>query len=49
MTGTATIFFRVSYDPAAGGAATTVYLDEVSLGASSGGPYQIYLPLIQKP
>ena len=49
MTGTATIFFRVSYDPATDGAATTVYLDEVSLGASSGGPYQIYLPLIQKP
>jgi hypothetical protein len=49
MTGTATIFFRVSHDPAADSVATTVYLDEVSLGASSGGPYQIYLPLIQKP
>jgi hypothetical protein len=43
FTGTVTIQFEVWND--GDGAATTVYLDEVSLGATPGGPYKYYLSL----
>jgi hypothetical protein len=46
LTGTVTIRFQVRQQ---GGAATTaVYLDEVNLGATLGGPYKVYLPLALK-
>jgi hypothetical protein len=31
-----------------GGAPTVVYMDEVSVGATPGGRYRIYLPLAYK-
>jgi hypothetical protein len=46
LTGTVTIRFQVWQD--GDEAATTVFLDEVSLGATPGGPYGIYLPLALK-
>jgi hypothetical protein len=46
LTGTVTIRFQVWQD--GDEAATTVFLDEVSLGATPGGPYGIYLPLVLK-
>ena len=46
LTGTVTIRFQVWQDGE--GAATTVFLDEVSLGATPGGPQGIYLPLVLK-
>ncbi len=42
-TATVTIQFAVWND--GDGASTTVYLDEVNLGATRGGPYKYYLPL----
>lgn len=44
MTGTVTIQLQVWND--GDGAGTTVYLDEVSLGRTSGGPYKSFLPLL---
>jgi hypothetical protein len=46
LTGTVTIRFQVWQD--GDDAATTVFLDEVSLGATPGGPYGVYLPLVVK-
>ncbi len=46
LTGTVTVQFQLWED--GDEAATTVYLDEVSLGSTSGGPYGIYLPLVLK-
>jgi hypothetical protein len=46
LTGTVTIRFQVWQD--GDEAAATVFLDEVSLGATPGGPNGIYLPLILK-
>jgi hypothetical protein len=43
FTGTMAIQFQVWND--GDGASTTVYLDEVTLGATRGGPYKYYLPL----
>lgn len=43
FTGTVAIQFQVWND--GDGASTVVYLDEVSLGATRGGPYKYYLPL----
>jgi hypothetical protein len=45
ITGTLSMRFRV-YDD--GGSATVVYLDEVSVGATPGGPYRAYLPIAFK-
>jgi len=45
VTGTLSAQFRV-YDD--GGEETVVHLDEVSFGATPGGPYRIYLPTIPK-
>jgi hypothetical protein len=48
LTGTVTIGFHLR-DPAPGdGPMTTVYLDEISLGATPGGPHRVYLPLTLK-
>jgi hypothetical protein len=44
LTGTAVIEFQVWNDGDA--SATTVYLDEVSLGKTPGGPHKSYLPAI---
>lgn len=44
FTGTMLIHFQVRND--AGDSPTTVFLDEVSLGRTSGGPYRTYLPQI---
>ena len=46
LTGTVTICLQVWND--GDDSATTVYLDEVSLGSTPGGPYKMYLPLVQK-
>jgi hypothetical protein len=46
LTGTVTVQFQVWQD--GDESATTVFLDEVSLGATPGGPYGIYLPLVLK-
>jgi hypothetical protein len=46
FTGTVTIHFQLRND--GDGAATTVYLDEVSLGRTAGGPFKSYFPLILK-
>jgi hypothetical protein len=46
FTGTVAIQFQVWND--GDGASTTVYLDEVNLGATRGGPYKTYLPLIPR-
>ncbi len=48
LTGTVTIRFLLR-DPAPGdGPVITVYLDEISLGATPGGPHRAYLPLALK-
>jgi hypothetical protein len=44
FTGTVTIHFQLTDD--GDGAVTTVYLDEVSLGRTPGGPFRGYLPMI---
>jgi hypothetical protein len=44
FTGTVTVQFQVRDD--GDGAARTLYLDEVSLGHSPGGPYRSYLPVV---
>lgn len=44
FTGTVTIHFQLHND--GDGAETTVYLDEVSLGLTPGGPFRGYLPTI---
>ncbi len=44
----ATVTIRFQVWDGGDGAATTVYLDEVSLGSTPGGPYRIYLPLALK-
>jgi hypothetical protein len=44
LTGTVTIQLQVWND--GDGAHTTVYLDEISLGRTPGGPYRSYLPLL---
>jgi hypothetical protein len=46
FTGTVTIQFRLR--DGGDGAGTVVYLDEVSLGCTSGGPYRGYFPLVMK-
>jgi len=46
LTGTVTIRFQVWNDGDA--APTTVYLDEVSLAATPGGPFKAYLPLVSR-
>lgn len=46
LTGTVSIRFQVWQD--GDDAATAVFLDEVSLGATPGGPWGIYLPLVLK-
>jgi hypothetical protein len=48
LTGTVTIQFQVRHREPEPGEATTVYLDEVSLGAAPGGPHRLYLPLTAK-
>lgn len=44
-TGKVTVRFEVWHD---GSTTTALYLDEVSLGATVGGPYKIYLPVTWK-
>jgi hypothetical protein len=44
LTGTVTVRFQMRQD--GDGEATTVYLDEVSLGSTPGGPQRVYLPLL---
>jgi hypothetical protein len=44
FTGTVTIHFRLRDD--GDSTASSVYLDEVSLGSTAGGPFKAYLPLI---
>ncbi|MGD9048423.1 MAG: carboxypeptidase-like regulatory domain-containing protein, partial [Anaerolineae bacterium] len=46
FTGTVTIHFRLRDD--GDSSASTVYLDEVSLGRTAGGPFRAYLPLALK-
>jgi hypothetical protein len=46
FTGAVTIQFEVSND--GDESTTTVYLDEVSLGRTPGGPFKMYFPIIQK-
>ena len=46
LTGTVTIRFEVWND--GDDEPTTVYLDEVSLGATPGGPFKAYLPLVMR-
>jgi hypothetical protein len=46
FTGTVTIEFLASHNPVQAGATTTVWLDEVSLGRTPGGPWKVYLPSI---
>jgi hypothetical protein len=48
FTGTATIEFHVGHVPAAAEATTAIYLDEVSLGRTAGGPWRIYLPSVTR-
>jgi hypothetical protein len=44
VTGTVTVRLGVGNDGE--GVTTTVYVDEVSLGATPGGPHRLYLPLV---
>ena len=46
LTGTVTIRFEVWND--GDDEPTTIYLDEVSLGATPGGPFKAYLPLVMR-
>jgi len=46
FTGTVTIRFEVEND--GDESATAVYLDEVSLGRTPGGPFKFYFPIIGK-
>lgn len=45
LTATVTVRFWLNGD--VGDGAAVVYLDEVSLGGTPGGPYKIYLPLVE--
>ncbi len=44
LTGTVTVAFRLQNQ--AGGEPLAVYLDEVTLAATPGGPWQVYVPLV---
>jgi hypothetical protein len=46
FTGTVTVNFQLRND--GDSTASTVYLDEVSLGRTAGGPFKAYLPLALK-
>jgi hypothetical protein len=48
FTGTVEIAFQVKGAVASGDPAAGVYLDEVSLGGTPGGPLRVYMPLVRK-
>ena len=45
LSGTVTLDFQLWHAPGSNPVTSTLYLDEVSLGRSMGGPYKAYLPL----
>lgn len=48
LTGTATIRFQLWHASYTGSLTTTLYLDEVALGATPGRPNRVYLPLVPR-
>ncbi len=48
LSGTVTLNFQLWHAPGSNPVTSTLYLDEVSLGRTMGGPHKAYLPLVQK-
>jgi hypothetical protein len=48
LSGTVAIHFQLWHTPGGSSVTSTLYLDEVSMGRGTGGPYKAYLPLVQK-